>query len=168
MAEKPLLSLGVASERLGVKPVTLRRWAEYHAVHLSAVANPAKNVARQFDSRDIQVLSEVKALRFQGLSVSAINDKLAGLMFASVIDSEIADDTPGPGEYTTAIASTGTHTGQGETQALIMVVQGVESRIAAVERSQRQGYITAVGVGFCIGLLFMLCLIALASLYGTP
>ena len=166
MDDNSTLSLSEAAESVGVKPVTFRRWADLHGAYLSASAHPPVGQARRFDSRDLEVLRTVKSYRDQGISTAIINDRLAGLTFASVIDNEIAEDTTGPGADSTELASVSAQETPGQTQALIMVVQGVESRIAAVERLQRQGYVTAIGLGICIGLLFCAILIGLAWLYG--
>jgi len=72
---------------LDITPVTLRRWCEYHAGHLSTVANPLSGKARRFTGRDVEVLKHVRSLRAQGLTTADINEQLAGLTFA-VIDTD--------------------------------------------------------------------------------
>jgi len=42
------------AELLGIKPLTLRRWCEYHAEHLSPGTNPPSGQARRFTDKDIK------------------------------------------------------------------------------------------------------------------
>jgi len=165
MAEHRTFTLAHSAEMVGIKAATLRRWADYHSEYLSTTANPLAGQPRRFTNRDIEILKYVVDLRSQGLTVGDINSQLSTLTFPDV---DTTEEPAGPGADNAELATVDAQETPGQTQALIMVVQGVESRIAAVERSQRQGYVTAIGIGICIGLLFMLCLIALASLYGTP
>lgn len=59
-----------------ISVMTIRRWAEHHAAHLSAGANPTTGQARRFTWSDVETMRQIKALRESGLSVEAINAKL--------------------------------------------------------------------------------------------
>lgn len=167
MDDNQTLSLSEAAAIVGVKPVTFRRWADLHGAYLSAGAHPPVGQSRRFDSRDLEVLRTVKSLRDQGISTAIINDRLQGLTFASVITNDISDDVTGPGADSTELASVASQEGPHQTQAIVVALSTLQTQMDAIQRAQRQGHITSIGVGFCIGLLFMLCLIALASLYGA-
>jgi DNA-binding transcriptional MerR regulator len=172
MDDNSTLSLSEAAEIVGVKPVTFRRWADQHGYFLSAGAHPPVGQARRFDSRDLEVLKTVKAYRDQGISTAIINDRLAGLTFASVIDNEIAEDTTGPGADSTELASVGSQESLQSTQALIVALEAMQRQIDAIQqarqedRSNRIDTVTAIGLGLCMGLLFAAILIGLAWLYG--
>lgn len=80
-----LLTMGDAADRLQVEPHTLRRWVKYHRSHLSQYAKPTHSGrARRFTERDLQVLSAVRSLRLQGLTVEQVNDRLADTTFGEV------------------------------------------------------------------------------------
>ena len=59
-----------------VSVMTIRRWAEYHAAHLSEGANPSPGQPRRFTWGDVETMRQIKTLRDGGLSVEAINAKL--------------------------------------------------------------------------------------------
>ena len=59
-----------------VSVMTIRRWAEHHAAHLSESANPTAGQPRRFTWADVETMRQIKALRDSGLSVDAINAKL--------------------------------------------------------------------------------------------
>jgi len=67
------------AEIIDITPVSLRRWCDYHAAHLSPGANPPAGQARRFTGRDIEVLKTVKQLREQVFTVARINEQLATL-----------------------------------------------------------------------------------------
>jgi N-acetylglutamate synthase/N-acetylornithine aminotransferase len=78
-------------------------------------------------------------------------------------------DEPGEQEQenaSTELASVGPQEGPGQTQALIMAVQGMRHELDALQRARQISAVTLVGLGVCIGLLFMLAVIVLAWLYG--
>lgn len=59
-----------------VSVMTIRRWAEHHAAHLSASANPTAGQARRFTWADVETMRQIKAWRDSGVSIEAINAKL--------------------------------------------------------------------------------------------
>lgn len=59
-----------------ISVMTIRRWAEYHAAHLSDGANPTTGQPRRFTWTDVETMRKIKAWRDNGLSVDAINAKL--------------------------------------------------------------------------------------------
>ena len=77
-----------AAKQVGVGVQSIRRWCEWHAAHLSAGATPGPGIPRKLTGRDIQVLIEVRALRYQGYQTEAINDRLAMLTFAEIDTGE--------------------------------------------------------------------------------
>jgi len=151
---------------LEITPVTLRRRCEYHAAHLSAGANPPAGKARRFTGRDLEVLKHVRSLRAQGLTVADINEQLAGLTFAVV---ETDEQTVTNSEELAPHAS---QEGLQSTQALIMVVESLQSEVNAIKQANQEASrrrfdtVTVLGLGICIGLLFAVGMIVLAWLYG--
>jgi len=150
------------AELLGIKPLTLRRWCDYHADHLSAGTNPPSGQARRFTDKDIEILKHIKHLRSQGFNTATINAQLAGVAFAivdndeqSAIDSEELAPTTAQGGLQQAPAS----------GLAPEYLTAIERRFWALER-RRFDTITVLGVGICIGLLFAAILIGLAWLYG--
>ena len=69
---------------MGVGVQSIRRWCEWHSLHLSPGASPGPSVPRRLTKRDVEVLKEVKALRYQGLQTEAINDRLDTMVFPEV------------------------------------------------------------------------------------
>jgi DNA-binding transcriptional MerR regulator len=165
MDDNSTLSLSEAAEIVGVKPVTFRRWADQHGYFLSAGAHPPVGQARRFDSRDLEILKTVKGYRDQGISTAIINDRLAGLTFASVIENEIAEDTTGLGADSTELASVTSQEGLHDVAAIIQALSSHQAQIDVIQR-HRLDTITSIGLGICIGLLFSAILIGLAWLYG--
>jgi DNA-binding transcriptional MerR regulator len=151
---------------LGITPVTLRRWCEYHAKNLSTSANPRAGKARRLTGRDLEGLKHVRALPAQGLTVAAINEQLQALTFA-VVDT----DEPSAGD-SKEIASTAAQEESPSTQMFVMVVLDLQRRFDAMEqarqedRRKRIDTVSAMGLGCVGGLLFCAILILLAWLYG--
>lgn len=88
MSEHPTNTPHATAAMLEITPVTLRRWCEYHAEHLSPGANPQAGKARRFTGRDLEVFKHVRSLRALGLTVSDINEQLQALTFAVVDNDE--------------------------------------------------------------------------------
>lgn len=147
---------------LEITPVTLRRWCEYHAQHLSAGANPPAGKARRFTGRDLEVLKHVRSLRAQGLTVADINEHLAGLTFAVVDASE---QTTGESKE---IASLSSPEGLQQSPGVIVALEAMQRQIDAIQQANRGRFdtVTVLGIGICIGLLFAVGMIVLAWLYG--
>jgi DNA-binding transcriptional MerR regulator len=108
------------AELAGIAAHNVRRWAEYHAMHLSDSAKPPTGMARRFTSRDIEVLKHVDSLRQLGLTVPVINEQLKEITFAEIeqptdiattlqqdtaIAPQDAPDAPGRAENTLAVYS---------------------------------------------------------------
>ena len=123
------------ADMLGITPVTLRRWCDYHKEYLSAGVNPPAGQARRFTGKDIEVLKHVKQLRAQGLTVARINEQLATLTFAE-IETEAntgADSIESPAD-----------TRQGQGTAIVPKVDAefitsIERRVGLLERSAQEG-----------------------------
>ena len=151
------------AELLGIKPLTLRRWCEYHAEHLSPGTNPPSGQARRFTDKDIEILKHVKHLRSQGFNTATINAQLAGLTFAEVVTAERSEDDGGDSEELAPLASPGELQSP---QALVMVVESLQRQIDGIQQARRFDAVGLVGLGIVIGLVFATMFIALASLYG--
>jgi DNA-binding transcriptional MerR regulator len=152
---------------LEITPVTLRRWCEYHAAHLSAGANPLSGKARRFNGRDIEVLRHVRSLRAQGLTATDINVQVAGLTFA-VIESD--EQSP---SADTAIAPTSTAPDAAQASPAILVsLDAMQRQIDAIQQVTNEGKriqrdtIYLISIGIMIGMLFTVGMIVLAWLYG--
>jgi DNA-binding transcriptional MerR regulator len=153
-----------AAALVGVAVHNVRRWAEYHASHLSDGANPPTGQVKRFNGRDIEVLKHVKALRALGQSVPVINEQLKTITFAQIdneSDSALTVDT--------VIATPTAQEEHHKAPALLMVVNDLEKRFdakfAALERNRRDGLIMFTAGFLAAGILFLL-LIGLAILYG--
>ncbi len=155
---------------LEITPVTLRRWCEYHAEHLSPGANPPAGKARRFTGRDLEVFKHVRSLRAQGLTVSDINEQLQALTFA-VVDTD--EQSAGDSEE---IAPRASQEGLQQTPGPIMAPEyfiSIERRFEALEaarqedRRDRFDRLTMLGLGICIGLLFSVGMIVLGWLYNS-
>jgi len=150
---------------LEITPVTLRRWCEYHAEHLSTGTNPPTGKARRFTGRDLEILKHVRSLRALGLTVADINEELQSLTFAVVDNDEQS-------AASVAIAPTTVQEGLQQAPGVIVALEAMQRRIDAIQQAsqhanrQRFDTITVLGVGICIGLLFAAILIGLAWLYG--
>jgi len=157
------LTPAAAAQRLGIEVYTVRRWCDWHAAYLSPGASPGPGALRRLTQRDVEVLSQVRELRAQGLHTETINEQLAGLTFAVVdTDEQSAADSE-------AIITT---TAQEAPQAIVVALQAMQRQIDALQQanqpanSRRFDTITVLGIGICIGLLFAVGMIVLAWLYG--
>ena len=152
---------------LAITPVTLRRWCEYHAEHLSDGANPPAGKARRFTGRDLEVFKHVRSLRAQGLTVSDINEQLQSLTFA-VVDS--GGSTMEPPEELAPLAS---QEGLQQAPALLVVLNDLEKRIDAkfdaLQQSRiadRRDAVSWFGLGFLVAGFLFLGMVLLSWLYG--
>jgi DNA-binding transcriptional MerR regulator len=147
---------------LEITPVTLRRWCEYHAEHLSAGANPQAGKARRFTGRDLEVFKHVRSLRAQGLTVADINEQLQALTFA-VVDTD--EQSAGDSEELAPVAS---QESLHDVAAIIQALSSHQAQIDAIQQANRRRFdtVTVLGIGICIGLLFSVGMIVLAWLYG--
>ena len=151
---------------LGLTPATLRRWCEYHKDYLSPDTQPSAGQSRRFTNRDIEVLRHCKHLRAQGLTVTSINEQLAGLTFPEV-DTDEQDTSAPPGEAITAPPAQ--QDGQGAALALqpsYTAIERVEARLDRLERSREPALIIGIGIGFIGALLFVIVILIVAVLYG--
>ena len=153
IANEQTITASEAARRVGVEVYTLRRWCEWHSVHLSPGANPGEGQNRRLTLRDVEVLRHVRTLRDNGLQTKQINEQLQGIAFA-VPDSPEA--TPEPPESIT-----------GDLAPILgidsqMAVRALVGRLDAIERSQRDRFtwflfgFLACGVVF--GLLLLLAI----------
>lgn len=156
-------------EHLGIQPITLRRWCATYAAHLSPTANPTPGTSRRFTGRDLEVLRHVRTLRDKGVSVPLIAEQLAGLTFPTIDHDAPTPPTGHAGieADSTAIATTTAPDTPQSTQHIIQLLSSQQSQIDAIQR-RRLDSVTAIGIGFVAGLLFMVVLLLLASIYGTP
>jgi len=53
----------------------------------------------------------------------------------------------------------------GQTQAIIMAVQGMRHELDALHSARQLSAVTLIGIGICVGLLFAVGMIILAWLY---
>ena len=161
MPDQSVTTPTITAEILGITPVTLRRWCDYHGAHLSTGANPPAGQARRFNGRDLEVLKTVKQLREQGLTVASTNDQIGKLTFAEIDTTDPQPDQP----QALAAVQESAHNALAPTVAQDYIIT-VERRVGALER-RRLDNVTAIGLGFVGGLLFAAILIGLAALYGS-
>ena len=148
---------------LEITPVTLRRWCEYHAEHLSAGANPPAGKARRFTGRDLEVFKHVRSLRAQGLTVSDINEQLQSLTFA-VVDTD--EQSAGDSEETRSIdLVSASQESLQQAPALLMVVQDLQRQIDGIQQSRRDS-VTWFALGFLVAGFLFLGMVLLSWLYG--
>lgn len=144
-----------AARRLDTGAHNVRRWAEWHAEHLSQAANPGQDRPRRFTLRDIEVLRSVKALREQGLQTDTINQQLAQITFAIV-------DTPGPVEGPPDALEA--HTAlTAPIQALVQALAPFDARLAKLEA--RRFDVASFAYGVIVAGIFFLLLLMLAVLF---
>lgn len=147
-------------EQLQIKPITLRRWCVTYGSHLSPGATPDPGVNRRFTGRDLEVLRHVRSLRDQGVGAAQINEQLASLTFPEIEHSDPEDDQEDdPEANVTAV------TASMSLPADLNALYALDHRIARLER-RRFDSITLIGLGFGLGLLFMVAMLLLASIYG--
>jgi DNA-binding transcriptional MerR regulator len=154
------------AELTGIAAHNVRRWAVYHANHLSDSANPHTGMARRFTSRDIEVLRHVDSLRRLGLTVPVINEQLAGLTFAEI------DTADNPSADVAPESSLTVQEGQGNASGRLVSLDDYEKRLAFLEvytqedrRTQRDG-VMMFGMGFLAACGLFILLLMLALLYG--
>lgn len=144
-----------------VSVMTIRRWAEYHADHLSAGANPAPGQVRRFSWSDVETMRTIKAMRDSGLSVEAINVKLteANAQSNSAVTMPItsAPDTN---------ALEAQHSTPALTVALFDLERRIDAKIEASQRVREPSFFVGFGAGFIAALLFVIVIVLLAVLYG--
>jgi len=144
-----------------VSVMTIRRWAEYHADHLSTGANPAPGQVRRFSWSDVETMRNIKAWRDNGLSVEAINVKLteatAQSNTAVTIPVSLTPDTN---------ALDAQHSTPALTVALFDLERRIDAKLEAIQRSREPSYFVGIGIGFIAALLFVLVVVGLAVLYG--
>jgi DNA-binding transcriptional MerR regulator len=158
------------AELAGIAAHNVRRWAEYHAMHLSDSANPPTGMARRFTSRDIEVLKHVDSLRQRGLTVPVINEQLKELSFAEI---DTTNEQPDNSIDAHQLPTLPSQTGQDSTPGAIVTldaIRTIESEIEALKASVKEGkqsqrdYVQGVAVGFVAALLFVILLLALFAL----
>lgn len=152
------------AEIIDITPVSLRRWCDYHAAHLSPGANPPAGQARRFTGRDIEVLKMVKQLREQGFTVARINEQLATLTFAEIDTSE-QDTEP-------VALQPASPDAQHSTPAVIVALDDLQELIRAIQQGNQatqqtqRDFVVGLALGALgMGLLIILLLL-LAVLYG--
>ena len=156
-----------AAEAVGVGVQSIRRWCEWHAVHLSDSASPGPGIPRRLTRRDVEVLKAVKDLRYQGLQTEAINDRLAGMAFP-----EIDSPSDSAGMAKAFIDSPTAQDARHATPAPIVALDDLEKLLEALERSRikedkiTRHSLTMFGAGFIAALLFVIVIVLLAVLYG--
>lgn len=154
---------------LDITPVTLRRWCDYHAAHLSTVANPLSGKARRFTGRDVEVLKHVRSLRTQGLTTADINEQLAGLTFAVIDTDEHRADS---GEIVPQTAPEGLQQAPAPIVTVDTII-AIQRQIEALQQARqedvrsRRDAIYLIAIGIVIGLLFAVGMIVLAWLYSA-
>lgn len=162
MSEQHINTPTITAETLGITPVTLRRWCDYHSAHLSQGANPLAGQARRFSGRDLEVLKTVKQLRDQGFTVANINDQLGKLTFAEI-------DTTAQQDETAIEAHPAVPEGLQQAPAPIVAqdyILSIEHRLERLERSKEPSFISGLALGFIGACLMFLLLIGLALLYA--
>ena len=142
---------------------TIRNWCRDYGIFLSPGAS-AKGEARAFTGRDIEVLKYVALLRSEGMQRDAIIQRLGETSFAEIETNEPSDE----GVNSTELASVGAQVEPGQSQAIIVAVQAMQTQIEAIQAARRFDAVGFVGIGIIIGIAFCTLLIALASLYGVP
>jgi DNA-binding transcriptional MerR regulator len=156
----------IAAQRLGVEVYTVRRWCDWHAAHLSASASPGAGALRRLTQSDIEVLSMVRDLRAQGLHTETINEQLEGVTFAVVdTDEQSAADSE-------ELAPMASQEGLQQAPPVLVALQAMQTQIDAIQQARQEDrrprfdIVTAIGLGFVGGLIFMLAVIVLAWLYS--
>ena len=151
-----------AAGLVGVGVQSIRRWCDWHANHLSSGASPGPGIPRRLNGRDVEVLKQVKDLRYQGLQTEAINAQLAGLTFA------VVDNDEQPSADSSELAPVASQEGLQQSPGVIVALEAMQRQIDAIQQANRGRFdtVTVLGIGICIGLLFAVGMIVLAWLYG--
>lgn len=133
----------------------VRRWAEWHAEHLSQAANPGQDKPRRLTQRDIEVLRSVKALRDQGLQTEAINQQLAQTTFA-VVETSFTEAPSDAQELRASEIE--------PFKAIVQALQPFEARIAKLEA--RRFDVQSFAIGVIVAGIFFALMLLLAVLYS--
>lgn len=166
--DQPLITPTAIIDQLGLTPITLRRWSQYHAAHLSPLANPGAGQARRFTGRDLEVLRHVQSLRDQGMTTALINEQLATLTFAEI-------DTDSTSTDTHAISLPNAQDAQDDASDITLALHAITTMRSDIDalkafvvdsRHGQRDYMQGIGVGFVAALLFMIAIIGMAVLYG--
>jgi DNA-binding transcriptional MerR regulator len=116
--QQQFVRLSEAAAQLGVDVMTVRRWLEWHAAHLSASANPEAGTRRVLTNGDLETLHLIKQLQSQGGTTATVNEHLSSVNITPVerIESPTEEhDTP-----ETALAASG---GPGTQESALVVVR---------------------------------------------
>ena len=160
MDEHPTNTPHATAAMLEITPVTLRRWCEYHAEHLSAGANPPAGKARRFTGRDLEVFKHVRSLRALGLTVADINEQLQSLTFA------IVDNDEQPAADSEELAPLASQEGLQQAPAFPPeYFMSIERRFEALEASRRDN-VSWFALGFLVAGFLFLGMVLLSWLYG--
>lgn len=155
-----------AATAVGVGVQSIRRWCEWHAIHLSDSASPGPGIPRRLTRRDVEVLKAVKDLRYQGLQTEAINDRLYNMVFPE-IDSQVDSAVTIP---ITPTPDTNALDAQHSTLAVRVALDDLrnefDAKLAVLQRSREPSFFVGFGAGFIAALLLMIAIILLAVLYG--
>ena len=146
--------------------MTVRRWADYHADHLSAGANPPSGIVRRFTWSDVETFRQIKAWRDAGLSVDVINLKLVERNTEATTNAPIGVYTAG--SQIEPLQPDGTPApimAQSIDQAVLARLVRLETVIEQGRHSQRDST-QSFALGFIAALLFMIVIVGLAVLYG--
>jgi len=159
-----------AAAAVGVGVQSIRRWCEWHAAHLSPGANPGAGMPRRLVARDVEVLKEVKDLRYQGLQTEAINERLAGLTFPEVENIQIID-TPGLNENNVLDAPSSLQDAQQAFLTPVRLLDDLEKRMdakfeALEQRTRPPWWWLVAGIGIGLGLALAFELAALVASRG--
>lgn len=156
-----------AAGQVGVGVQSIRRWCEWHSIHLSSGASPGPGIPRRLNARDIEVLRQVKDLRYQGLQTEAINDRLADLTFPE-IDTE-AITTLDSEELAPVAAQEGLQQAQG----IIVTLEAMQRQLDGLQAEranrragwERDALIFVIGLG--VGVLLLVGVLAAMALWGS-
>jgi len=144
-----------------VSVMTIRRWAEYHAEHLSDGANPTAGQSRRFTWADVETMRQIKALRDSGLSVEAINAKLT----EANVPANTAVTVP-----VSVAPVPAAQEGPEASQLPVMVLESLQKRIEAIETNHKtnvaQHGLAMFALGFCAACLLFFILVYLISIYS--
>lgn len=158
-----------AANKLQISPNTLRNWSDQYSTFLSESARPGHKPERRFTDKDLTILTYIKQLRSEGLEQPHITERLSETNFYDIelLEPETPELQPATNVDNELQALPAAQEGLQSTHTLLVALDDHNRRLEALER-RRLDSITAIGLGFVGGLLFMLVVIVLAWLYGTP
>jgi len=148
-----------AAEAVGVGVQSIRRWCEWHGVHLSAGASPGPGIPRRLTLRDVEVLITVKDLRYQGLQTEAINERLRSTAFPEIDDSP--SDNPSMDSSEVTIAQPTSPEPHSEAPLMLAVVNDLQTQIRALQQARdedkriRQSQTLIFLLGLTAGIVLM-------------